>query len=78
MIDLRLVVEKCLPDILVIEVTKLISDFKTETFLANNYQKPIRCDRNEFGWGLMQIARKGVVCNRFPTFETQLWKNMKM
>ena len=62
--------EKCLPDILVIEETKLNSDFKTETFLINNYQKPIRRDRNAFGGGLMQFVRKGVVCNRVSTFES--------
>ena len=67
--DLRLIMERCLPDILVIEETKLNSDFKTETFLINNYQKPIRRDRNEFGGGLMQFVRKGVLCNRVLTFE---------
>ena len=69
-IDLRLVMERCLPDILVIEETKLNSDFKTEIFLINNYQRPIRRDRNEFGGGLMQFVRKGVVCNRVSTFES--------
>ena len=68
--DLRLVMERCLPDVLVIEETKLNSDFKTEIFLINNYQKPIRRDRNEFGGGLMQFVRKGVVCNRVSTFES--------
>ena len=70
MIDLRLVVEKCLTDILVIEETKINSDFKTEIILINNYQKPIRRERNEFGGGLMQFVRKGVVCNRVPVFES--------
>ena len=68
--DLRLVMERCLPDILVIEETKLNSDFKTESFLINNYQKPIRRDRNEFGGGLMQFVRKGVVCNRVSALES--------
>ena len=68
--DLRLVMERCLPDVLVIEETKLNSDFKTEIFLINNYQKPIRRDRNEFGGGLMQFVRKGVVSNRISTFES--------
>ncbi len=65
-----MVVERCLPDILVIEETKLNSDFKTEAFLIKNYQKPIRRDRNEFGGGLMQFVRKGVVCNRVSAFES--------
>ena len=55
--------ERCLPDILVIEETKLSSEFKTESLLINNYQKPIRRDRNEFGGGLVQFIRKGMVCD---------------
>ena len=61
--------ERCLRDALVIEETK-ISDFKTETFLVNDYQKPVRRDRNEFGGGIMLYVRKGVVCNRVPVLET--------
>ena len=30
----------------------------------------MRCDRNEFGGGLMKYARKGVVCNRIAVYET--------
>ena len=68
--DLRFVMERCLPDIMVIEETKLSSEFKTESFLINNYQKPIRPDRNEFRGCLIQIIRKGVACNRVSTFES--------
>ena len=67
--DLRIVMERCLPDILVIEETKLSSEFKTESFLIHSYQKPNRRDRNEFGGGLIQFTRKGVVCNRVSNFE---------
>ena len=62
--------EKCLLDVLVIEETKINSDFKTDIFLVNNYQKPMRRDRNEYGGGIMLYARKGVVCNRVPALET--------
>ena len=62
--------ERCLPDVLVIGETKISSDFKTETFLVNNYQKPMLRDRNEFGGGIMLYVRKGVVCNRVPVLET--------
>ena len=68
-VDLRIIVEKFLPDILVIEETKLNSEFKMKTFLMNNYQTPMRRDRNEFGGGLMQYVRKGVVCSRVFLFE---------
>ena len=36
----------------------------------NNYQKPLRSDRNEFGGVIMLFARKGGVCNRVPVLET--------
>ena len=36
--DLRMIAERCLPDVLLIEETKLNSDFKTESFLINNYK----------------------------------------
>ena len=61
--------EKCLPDIFVIEETKLSSEFKTEFLLVNNYQTPILQDRNGFGGDLMQFIRNGVVCDRVSTFE---------
>ena len=35
--DLRMIAERCLPDILLIEETKLNSDFKTDLFLIDNY-----------------------------------------
>ena len=49
--DLRVLMKRCLPDVLVIEETKLNSDFQTKSFLVNNYQKPLSRDRNEFGGG---------------------------
>ena len=68
-IDLRMIAERCLPDVLLIEETKLNSDFKTESFLINNYKSPIRLDRSEFGGGLTQYSRNGIICNRLPNFE---------
>ncbi len=62
--------ERCLPDILVIEETKLTKDYKKELFVMNNYQYPMRRDRDEFGGGLMQYVRKGVVCNPISKYET--------
>ena len=50
--------ERCLPD------------FKTESFLIKNYQKPIRRDRNEFDGDLMQFIRIGMVCKQVSTFES--------
>ena len=64
-----MIAERCLPDVLLIEETKLNSDFKTESFLINNYKSPIRLDRSEFGGGLMQYSRSGIICNRLPNFE---------
>ena len=68
-IDLRMIAERCLPDILLVEETKLNSDFKTDLFLINNYKSPIRLDRSEFGGGLLQYSRNGIICNRMTAFE---------
>ena len=62
--------KRCLPGVLVIKETKISFDLKTNTYFVNNYQKPIHCDRNEFGGGIMQCVRKGIVGNRIPVLET--------
>ncbi len=59
-----------MPDVLVVAETKLNSDFPTQNFVIENYQNPLRRDRNEHGGGLMQFTRKGVICNRVPTLES--------
>ena len=64
-----MIAERCLPGVLLIEETKLNSDFKTESFLINNYKSPIRLDRSEFGGGLIQDSKNGIICNRLPKFE---------
>ena len=69
--DLREIMQKALPDILVVAETKLNNDFPTQNFIVDNYQTPLRRDRNEHGGGLMQFNRKGVVCNRVPTLESE-------
>ena len=69
-IDLRNIAEKCLPDVLLIQETKLSAEFRTEIFLLNNYTSPMRRDRNEHGGGLMQYVRRGVVCNRLNVYES--------
>ena len=56
-------------DALLIEETKLNSDFKAESFLINTYKSPIRLDRSEFGGGHIQYSRNGIICNRLPNFE---------
>ena len=69
-IDLREIAERCLPDLFLIEETKLNPSIKTETLLMKDYQNPLRRDRNEFGGGLMLYARTGIVCNRVNSLET--------
>ena len=41
-VDLRIIVEKFLPDILIIGETKFNSEFKMKSFFMNNYQTPMR------------------------------------
>ena len=40
--DLRIIIEKFLADILVIQEIKLSSEFKYNTFFINNYKTPMR------------------------------------
>ncbi len=70
-IDLKEILGKALPDILVLAETKLSNEFPTRNFIEQNYQFPIRKDRNEHGGGLMQFNRKGVICNRIQTLESE-------
>ena len=60
-VDLRIIMERCLPDLLIVIETKLNETFKTETLLVNGYKKPIRRDRTEHGGGIMLYVRRGVV-----------------
>ena len=68
-IDLRLIVERCKPDVLVIGETKLNASFKTETLSIDGYQNPYRKDRTEFGGGLVQYIRNGIVCRECPVLK---------
>ena len=69
-VDLRTVMERCLPDLLVVIETKLNETFKTKTLLVNGYKTPIRRDRTEHGRGIMLYVRKGIVGRGVPVFET--------
>ena len=64
-----MIIERCLPDIFVIEETKLCETFKTDAFFIPYYKKPMRRDRTQFGERLMQFVREGVICNRLPVYE---------
>ncbi len=43
--------------------------FKTDAFLIPHYKTPMRRDRTQFGGGLLQFVREGVICNRLPIYE---------
>ena len=75
--DLREIILKALPDILVVAETKLNNDFPTQNFIVENYQTPLRRDRNEDGGGLMQFNRKGVICNRVATLESKYLETIR-
>ena len=66
---MRVLLKRCVPDVLVIEEMKINSDIQTESFLVNNYQKPMRRDRSKFGGSVMLYAKKGVVRIRVPVLK---------
>ena len=55
--DLRVIIERCLPDIFVIEETKLCETFKTDAFFIPHYKKPMRRDRTQFGGGVNAVCQ---------------------
>ena len=48
-IDLKEVMERCLPDILVVAESKLNETFTNPQFFMNDYYEPTRCDRTDKG-----------------------------
>lgn len=67
--DLRCIISKALPDILVLAETKIDESFPTSQFLINEYNVPTRCDRTNFGGGIIEFSRKGIIQKRIKSLE---------
>ena len=74
--DIREIISRSLPDILVLAETKLDGSFPTSQFLINNYNEPTRSDRSEHGGGVIEYVRCGLIRKRLPDFELQNFESI--
>ena len=74
--DMRIIMMKCLPDVLVIAETKLDHQFPTNQFLVENYYEPTRVDDSSVSGGLIEYTRKGMIKKRKPLFELKSFSSI--
>ena len=74
--DLKEIVTKTLPDILVIAETKIDKSFKTAQFCLENYHEPTRKDFSKFSGGVIEFVRKGVIRKHVPNFELKSFESI--
>ena len=68
--DIRDIISRSLPDILVLAETKIDGSFPKSEFLINNYNEPTRSDRSEHGEGVIEYIRSGLTRKRLYDFES--------
>ena len=73
--DIREIISRSLPDILVLAETKIDGSFPTSQFLINNYNEPTRSDRSEHGGGVIEYVRCGIIRKRLRDFELKIFEN---
>ena len=74
--DIREIILKFLPDLLVLAETKIDKNFPIQQFLINEYNEPTRKDRSEFGGGIIEYTRKGVIRKRIKNFEMKNFESI--
>ena len=67
--DIKEIISRSLPDILVLAETKIDGSFPTSQFLINGYNEPTRSDRSEHGGGVIEYIRCGIIRKRLHDFE---------
>ena len=67
--DLKEIISKSLPDVLVFAETKLDSSFSNAQFFLEEYYEPTRKDKSCFSGGLIEYIRKGIIRKRLSDFE---------
>ena len=67
--DIKEIVSKSLPNILVIPETKLDYSFPNKQFLLENYYEPTRKDNSSHSEGLIEYIRNGIVRKRISNSE---------
>ena len=75
-IDLKEIVSKTLPDILVIAETKIDKSFTNAQFFLEEYYEPTRKDFSKYSGGIIEYVRKGVIRKRLPDFELKSFESI--
>ena len=74
--DLKEIITKSLPDILVFAETKLDSSFSNAQFFLEEYYEPTRKDMSCHSGGIIEYIRKGIVRKRLIDFELEHFESI--
>ena len=75
-VDIKFVVNKCMPDLLVLAETKVDNSFPNAQFLIENYHLPTRRDNNKYRGGIIEYIRKGLIRRGLPKFELKSFESI--
>ena len=74
--DIKEIVSKSMPDILVIAETKLDSSFPNKQFVLKNYYEPIRRDTSAHSGGLIEYVRNGIIRKSLTNLELKTFESI--
>ena len=74
--DLKEIISKSLPDILVFAETKLDSSFSNAQFFLEEYYEPTRKDKSCHSGGIIEFIRKGIIRKRLIDFELKHFESI--
>ena len=74
--DLRILLHDLQLEYFVISETKLVDSFPSIQFAIENYEIRGRRNRDGHGGGLIEFAKKSIICKRVTQFETVISKSI--
>ena len=77
--DVKEVISRSLPDIMILAETKIDESFPTSKFLINEYNEPTRSNRSAHGGGgggVIEYVRRGIIRNRLKDFELKYFESI--
>lgn len=74
--DLREIISKSLPDVLVFAETKLDSTFSNSQFFLNDYYEPTRKDKTCHSGGIIEYIKKGLIRKRLSEMELKSFESI--
>ena len=67
--DLRVIMKTLSLDYLILRETKIDESFPTSQFNIEGYEIRVRRDRDKYGGGLIEFARRGLICKRLRDYK---------